>query len=122
MLRPNAVEFAPHLHAAAMESLATVGRWMPWCHPARTEHEGVEGYRACEEHWRAGSAYEFSAFGFRTIGFARLEIVVAEANLPNRRVAEMLGAAFEGFARKRLLLRGASIDAAMYSLVPDARS
>jgi ribosomal-protein-serine acetyltransferase len=168
VLRPNAAEFAPQLHAAAMESLATVGRWMPWCHPGRTEREGLEWYRICEENWRGGVEYEFSAFdpsgeylgagglnqfnrvhnfanlgywvrqsrqgqgiavevarliadfGFRTLGLARIEIVVAEENRPSRRVAEKLGATFEGIARRRILLRGASIDAAMYSLVPGA--
>ena len=168
MLRPNAVEFSPQLYAAAMESLATVGRWMPWCHPDRTESEGLEWYRTCEQNWRAGAEYEFSAFtpsgeylgagglnqfnrvhnfanlgywvresrhgegfaarivsliadfGFRTLGLARIEIVVAEENHPSRRVAEKVGATFEGIARRRILIRGESIDAAMYSLVPDA--
>ena len=168
MLRPNAVEFSPHLYAAAMESLATVGRWMPWCHPERTEAEGLEWYRTCEENWRSGAEYEFSAFtqsgeylgagglnqfnrvhnfanlgywvresrqregiavkaanliaefGFRAIGLARIEIVVAEENHPSRRVAERLGATFEGIARRRILIHGASIDAAMYSLIPNA--
>jgi len=168
VLRPNAVEFSPHLHAAAMESVATVGRWMPWCYPERTEGEGLEWYRVCEENWRTGVEFEFSAFthsgeylgagglnqfnhvhnfanlgywvrqsrqgqgvatevagliadfGFRTLRLARIEIVVAKENHPSRRVAEKLGAAFEGIARRRILIRGASIDAAMYSLVPNA--
>lgn len=148
-----------------MESIATVGRWMQWCHPDRTEDEGIEWYRTCEENWRNGIEYEFSAFaasgeylgagginqfnrvhnfanlgywvrqsrqgqgvatevadliarfGFETLGLSRIEIVVAVDNLPSRRVAEKLGATFEGIARRRILLRGASIDAAMYSLV-----
>jgi ribosomal-protein-serine acetyltransferase len=151
-----------------MESLATVGRWMPWCHPERTESEGLEWYRTCEENWRTGVEYEFSAFarsgeylgagglnqfnrvhnfanlgywvresrqgqgiateiagliadfGFRTLRLARIEIVVAEENYASRRVAERLGATYEGIARRRLLIRGASIDAAVYSLIPNA--
>ena len=166
MLRPNAVEFSPQLYAAAMESLATVGRWMPWCHPERTESDGLEWYRTCEENWRTGAEYEFSAFstsgeflgagglnqfnlvhkfanlgywvrqsrqgngiavevarlladfGFRVLCLARIEIVVAEDNFPSRRVAEKLGATYEGILRRRILLRGASTDAAMYSLIP----
>ena len=169
VLRPNAVEFSPHLHAAAMESLATIGRWMPWCHPDRTEAEGVAWYRTCEEHWRDEVAYEFTAFtasgeflgagglnqfnrvhnfanlgywvresrqghgiasevasliadfGFRTLRLARIEIVVGEENHPSRRVAEKIGATFEGIARQRILMRESSIDAAMYSLVPSVR-
>lgn len=168
MLRPNAVEFSSQLHAAAMESLDTVGRWMPWCYPERTESEGLEWYRTCEDNWRTGAEYEFSAFapsgeylgagglnqfnrvhnfanlgywvrqsrqgqgiapriagliadfGFRALHLARIEIVVGEENYSSRRVAEKVGAAFEGIARRRILLHGVSIDAAMYSLVPGA--
>jgi len=165
-VRPNSTAFAAQLHAAAMESLATVGRWMPWCHPQRTEEEGLDWYRACEENWDTGVEYEFSAFaptgeylgaaglnqfnrvhnfanlgywvresrqgqgiaveaamliaefGFRTLRLSRIEIVVAEDNLPSRRVAERVGATFEGIARNRIMFRGASVDAAMYSLIP----
>ena len=167
VLRPNAVEFSRQLQVAAMESLDTIGRWMPWCHPDRTEAEGIDWYRICEENWRDGVAYEFTAFtpsgefigagglnqfnrvhhfanlgywvresrqgqgfaseiaeliagfGFQALRLARIEIVVGEENLSSRRVAEKLGAAFEGIARRRILMRGASIDAAMYSMVPD---
>jgi ribosomal-protein-serine acetyltransferase len=62
VLRPNAPSFAPLLSAAARESLATVGRWMPWCHADRTEQDSVDWYRACERHWDADTEYEFSAF------------------------------------------------------------
>ena len=166
VLRPNAPTFSAQLHAAAMESLDTVGRWMPWCHAERTEAEGLEWYKACEENWDADVEYEFSAFslsgaflgagglnqfnhvhnfanlgywvrqsrqgegfaveiatlladfGFNTLHLSRIEIVVAEHNRPSRRVAEKVGARFEGIAQGRILLRGTAIDAAMYSLVP----
>lgn len=166
VMRPNSVEFAEALQSAAMESLATVGRWMPWCHPQRTVADGIAWYRTCREKWDAGLKYEFSMFtpegdylgtaglnqfnrvhnfanlgyrvresrqgqglaveaarliadfGFRSVGLSRIEIVVAEGNAPSRRVAEKLGAAYEGIARNRLLLRGTPTTAAMYSLVP----
>lgn len=166
-MRPNSVEFAEALQGAAMESLATVGRWMPWCHPQRTLADGIAWYRACQENWDAGLEYEFSMFapngdylgaaglnqfnrvhnfanlgywvresrqgrglaveaarliadfGFRSVGLGRIEIMVAEGNAPSRRVAEKLGAAYEGVARNRLLLRGTPTAAAMYSLIPD---
>ena len=166
-MRPNSPSFAPELHRAALESLATVGRWMSWCRPDRTEADGLDWYRACEANWDAGTEYEFSAFatsgeyvgaaglnqfnrvhnfanlgywvreswqgreialetvilvsefGFRVLGLTRIEIVVAETNLSSRRIAEKAGAHFEGIARRRILLRGEAINAAMYSLVAD---
>lgn len=168
VMRPNHPSFCAQLHAAAMESLATVGRWMAWCHPDRKVEEGLEWYRGCERDWNEGVAYEFSTFspdgeylggaglnqfnrvhnfanlgywvresrqrrgiaveaarllstfGFEVLGLDRIEIVAAVDNLPSRRVAEKAGAQFEGIGRRRLLLRGKAIDAAVYSLVPDA--
>src|SRR5262245_32789118 len=56
-------------------------------------------------------------FGFEQLGLHRIEIVVAVDNLASQRVAERAGAVREGVARKRLLIRGESHDAVMYSLV-----
>ncbi len=56
-------------------------------------------------------------FAFASVRVARLEIVVAEHNLPSRRTAERLGGTFEGILRKRLVLKGDSLDCAMYSVV-----
>lgn len=56
-------------------------------------------------------------FAFASVQVARLEIVVAEHNLPSRRTAERLGGTFEGMLRKRLVLKGESLDCAMYSVV-----
>jgi RimJ/RimL family protein N-acetyltransferase len=56
-------------------------------------------------------------FAFASVKVARLEIVVAEHNLPSRRTAERLGGVFEGMLRKRLVVKGESLDAAMYSIV-----
>jgi ribosomal-protein-serine acetyltransferase len=62
VMRPNSVEFADQLHAAAMESIATVGRWMPWCHSARTLDEGVTWLRNSQSSWDSGAEYEFTLF------------------------------------------------------------
>lgn len=62
VMRPNCVEFSEQLHAAAMESIATVGRWMPWCHSARTMDEGVEWLRNSQAGWDSGIEYEFTLF------------------------------------------------------------
>jgi len=150
-----------------MESIATVGHWMPWCHAERTVDEGVAWLQSSRANWDSGTEYEFTAltstgeylgaaglnqfnrvhnfanlgywvresrqrqgiafeavqllaaFGFRSLRLNRIEIIVATENLPSRRVAEKVGAKFEGIARNRLLIRGAPISAAVYSLVPD---
>jgi RimJ/RimL family protein N-acetyltransferase len=58
-------------------------------------------------------------FGFEQIGLQRIEIVAAVDNIPSQRVAEKAGARREGVLRKRLLIRGASLDAVLFSLVPE---
>jgi ribosomal-protein-serine acetyltransferase len=61
-MRPNCEEFAGQLHSAAIESVETVGRWMPWCHTGHTQHEGTEWLRKCQTAWDAGEQYEFTLF------------------------------------------------------------
>jgi RimJ/RimL family protein N-acetyltransferase len=56
-------------------------------------------------------------FGFEQLGLQRIEIVVAVANIPSQRVAEKAGARREGVLRNRLLIRGESLDAVLFSLV-----
>jgi ribosomal-protein-serine acetyltransferase len=57
------------------------------------------------------------AFGFRTLGFNRLEIVVAAGNAHSQRVAEGIGAQYEGIQRRRLKVGEAVHDAHMYALI-----
>ncbi|MGD9157711.1 MAG: GNAT family protein [Desulfobacteraceae bacterium] len=59
-----------------------------------------------------------SKFGFNTLNLNRIEIVVAEGNLPSQRVAEKAGALREGLLRHRLVVHGRILDAFMFSLVP----
>jgi RimJ/RimL family protein N-acetyltransferase len=58
-------------------------------------------------------------FGFEQLGLQRIEIVAAVGNLPSQRVAEKAGAVREGVLRKRLLIRGESQDAVLFSLVAE---
>lgn len=58
-------------------------------------------------------------FGFEELGLQRIEIVAAVGNVPSQRVAEKAGAKREGVLRKRLLIRGESLDAVLFSLVPE---
>jgi RimJ/RimL family protein N-acetyltransferase len=80
------------------------------------------GYWIRESRQREGLAVEaaraVAAFGFDTLLLTRLEIVAAEGNIPSRRVAEKVGAAFECLARNRLVIHGVPHCSAVYSLVP----
>jgi len=58
-------------------------------------------------------------FGFEELGLHRIEIVAAVPNIASQRVAEKIGAVREGVLRKRLLIRGESEDAVMFSLVQE---
>jgi ribosomal-protein-serine acetyltransferase len=57
-------------------------------------------------------------FGFEQLGLHRIEIIAAVNNIASQRVAEKAGAVREGLLRKRLLIRGESQDAVLFSLVP----
>ena len=58
-------------------------------------------------------------FAFETVGVSRLEIVAAHDNVASRKTAERIGGRFEGILRNRLVVNNISVDAAMYSLIPD---
>ena len=60
-----------------------------------------------------------SQFGFEELGLHRIEILAAISNVASQRIAEKIGAAREGVLRKRLLIRGESHDAVLFSLVPE---
>jgi len=49
----------------------------------------------------------------------RIEIVAAVDNIPSQRVAEKAGARREGVLRNRLFINGESLDAVLFSLVPE---
>lgn len=83
---------------------------------------GSVGYWVREGKQRQGiatrAARTMAKYGFETLKLTRLEIVAAEGNRASRAVAEKLGATFECVARNRLFVRGAPLDAALYSLIP----
>jgi RimJ/RimL family protein N-acetyltransferase len=71
-------------------------------------------------HGVATTATRLAArFGFEELGMQRIEIVAALDNIPSQRVAEKSGAKREGVLRRRLLIRGESLDAVLFSLVPE---
>lgn len=57
-------------------------------------------------------------FGCLQAGLRRIEIVAAAGNLPSQHAAAKAGATREGVLRNRLLLRGESHDAVVFSFVP----
>jgi RimJ/RimL family protein N-acetyltransferase len=166
VVRPHAQGDVAPMYAAVCESMATVGRWMAWCHLGYAMHDAQAWYERCAAAWACGGDRELaifdatsgdvlgcvginqinrvnqfanmgywvrasrtgagiasnaarlaSRFGFASLGLARIEIVVLPDNGASRRVAEKVGARFEGLARNRLLFGIESRDAAMYSLV-----
>jgi RimJ/RimL family protein N-acetyltransferase len=58
-------------------------------------------------------------FGFERLKLRRIEIVTGVENWASRKVAENVGATFEGILRRRLKLGDRNIDAAMHSLIPE---
>jgi len=71
-------------------------------------------------HGVATAATRLAAkFGFEQLGLRRIEIVAAVGNMPSQRVAEKAGARREGVLRNRLLIRGESLDAVLFSLVKE---
>ena len=79
------------------------------------------------EYWvrssRTGSGIASAAtllaveFGLEDLGYNRLELLIPNGNIPSKRVAQKVGAKFEGVLRNRLFLRGQPRDALMYSVV-----
>lgn len=53
------IEDATDLHAAALESVASVFPWMPWCHEGYTMEEAAAWATACVESWDKRASFEF---------------------------------------------------------------
>jgi ribosomal-protein-serine acetyltransferase len=70
--------------------------------------------------WATRATRLLARHGLTSVGLERVEILMAVENEASRRVAERVGATFEGTLRHRLLLRGQYHDAYLYSLIrPD---
>ena len=57
-------------------------------------------------------------FALKELGALRVEVLAVVSNTGSRRVAEKIGAKFEGILRNRLTIHDKTQDAAMFSLVP----
>lgn len=61
-LRPWQAGDAAQLHAAASESVASVGRWLPWCHAGYQLNEARDWIAHCSLGWQAGSYFALPVF------------------------------------------------------------
>lgn len=74
---------------------------------------------SCHRRGIAGRAARLIAkFGFEHAGIIRAEIVMAVPNEKSRRVAEKIGAHYEGILLNRMVVRKTIYDAHMFSLLP----
>ncbi len=81
---------------------ANLGYWTgtPWV------NRGVAKY----------AAMEAIDFAFGKLQLETIEIVAHPENVASRRVAEAIGATFQGIVKERLMFRGALVEAAVYQL------
>ncbi|HWW70470.1 MAG TPA: GNAT family protein [Duganella sp.] len=61
-LRPLSMADAPALARAALESVSTVGVWLPWCDASFTEADAEHWVRTCDDDRADGSAYSVGIF------------------------------------------------------------
>lgn len=61
-IRPLRRQDATAFAAAALESQATVGQWLPWCHAGYSLDEARQWLQACERNLKAGTAYSMGIF------------------------------------------------------------
>ncbi|WP_445230848.1 GNAT family N-acetyltransferase [Duganella rhizosphaerae] len=66
----------------------------------------------------AAAVAALSRYAFEQLNQSRVEIVVAAGNEPSAAVARKAGATHECLARNRLKLRGLSLDAHVFSMIP----
>jgi ribosomal-protein-serine acetyltransferase len=60
--RPWCPEDAPALYEAAMESILTVGRWLPWLDATYTPQHSERWVNEVQEHWHKRSEFPFGVF------------------------------------------------------------
>lgn len=74
---------------------------------------------SCRGRGIAGRAAQLVArFAFENLGMIRVEIVIAVENQSSIRVAEKIGAHYEGILLNRMMIGKSIHDAHMYSLLP----
>lgn len=66
LIRPHAeCDIAP-MYAAVIESMASVGRWMSWCHEGYSMEDAHTWYERCAKAWDTEGDREFGIFDLDT--------------------------------------------------------
>lgn len=66
LIRPHAAcDIAP-MYAAVIESIASVGRWMSWCHEGYSLGDAQTWYERCAKAWDTDGDREFGIFDTET--------------------------------------------------------
>jgi len=60
VLRPWRDTDVAELHAAVQESVASMGRWLPWCRADYDMDRAGAWTRHCHETWRTGTQFAFA--------------------------------------------------------------
>lgn len=60
LLAPWRDEDAAELHDAVRESIASVGRWLPWCHAGYGMEHALAWTTQCRAAWQAGTQFAFA--------------------------------------------------------------
>lgn len=61
-IRPFMDSDGPAFVAAALESISTVGAWMPWCHSGITLQDARAWFATCERNLDSLTAYDIGTF------------------------------------------------------------
>jgi len=61
-IRPLRRHDADAFYAAALESTATVGQWLPWCHPSYSMADAEQWLQVCEDNLESGAEYSMGIF------------------------------------------------------------
>ena len=86
LLRPFEGRDAPAFTKAVLESVETVGKWMPWCHAGYTDKDALDWFALCRQSREAKTAYEFGIFsgdGTEFLGGAGLNEVKKQHGVCN---------------------------------------
>lgn len=166
-IRKFKADDAPLFLTAVQESVAEVGRWLPWCHDGYNIDDATEWVTTAEDNWRNDLDYRFiiesgdtgrilgsvginqivrahgvgnlgywvrtSAISkgvcssaakqavhiaFSELGFTRIEIHVLVDNIASAKVAEKIGARYEGTLRNKIRFNGVALPARTFSIIP----
>jgi ribosomal-protein-serine acetyltransferase len=60
LLRPWRDTDVAELHVAVRESVASVGRWLPWCNADYGLEQAEAWASQCRDHWRSGEQFSFA--------------------------------------------------------------